>query len=66
MDKPTVQDIFNRFYPVYLEKHAPSPEQAKAATCITNCKTGTDGANDGVCEACGWIQVHYNSCRSRC
>lgn len=66
MDKPTVQDIFNRFYPGYLEKHTPSPEQAKAATCIMNCKTGAYGTNVNVCEDCGCIQIHYNSCRNRC
>ena len=66
MDKPTVQDIFNRFYPGYLERHTPSPEQTKAATCIMNCKTGAYGANVDVCEDCGCIQIHYNSCRNRC
>ena len=66
MDKPTVQDIFNRFYPGYQERHTPSPEQAKAATCIMNCKTGAYGANVDVCEDCGCIQIHYNSCRNRC
>ncbi len=30
MNKPTVQDIFQRFYPAYLEKYSPSPEQAKS------------------------------------
>ena len=66
MDKPTVQDIFNRFYSGYLERHTPSPEQTKAATCIMNCKTGAYGANVDVCEDCGCIQIHYNSCRNRC
>ena len=66
MDRPTVQDIFNRFYPEYLERYSPSPEQAKAALCIMNCKTGAYGANVDVCEDCGSIQIHYNSCRNRC
>ena len=48
MNKPTVQDIFQRFYPAYLEKHSPSPIQAKVATNILNCKTGTYGANVSV------------------
>lgn len=26
MDKPTVQDIFQRFYPAYLDKYSPSKE----------------------------------------
>ena len=66
MNKPTVQDIFLRFYSAYLEKYSPSPEQAKVSRNIMNCKTGAYGANVSVCEDCGAIQIHYNSCRSRC
>ncbi len=66
MSDVTVQDIFHRFYPAYLEKYSPSPVQAKAATCIMNCKTGAYGANVSVCDDCGCIQIHYNSCRNRC
>lgn len=39
MDKPTVQDIFHRFYPAYLDQYSPSPVQAKVAHNIMNCKT---------------------------
>ena len=63
MDKPTVQDIFLRFYPGYLEKYSPSPVQSKVANCIINCKTGAYGANISICEDCGHTQIHYNSCR---
>lgn len=66
MDKPTVHDIFLRFYPGYLEKYSPSPVQSKVANCIINCKTGAYGANISICEDCGHIQIHYNSCRNRC
>ena len=66
MNKPTVQDIFWKFYPAYLEKYRPSPEQEKVANCIINCKTGAYGANMSVCEECGCFQLHYNSCRNRC
>ena len=66
MDKPTVQDIFLRFYPRYLEQYRPSPQQAKTANNIINCKTGAYGANVSVCEDCRSIQIHYNSCRNRC
>ena len=65
-DKPTVQDIFLRFYPAYLEKYSPSPEQAKVSRNIINCKTGAYGANVSICEDCGTVQIHYNSCRNRC
>ena len=66
MNKPTVQDIFQCFYPAYLEKYSPSPEQAKVARNIMNCKTGAYGTNISVCEDCGAVQIHYNSCRNRC
>lgn len=66
LDKPTVQDIFLRFYPGYLEKYSPSPVQSKVAHCIINCKTGAYGANISICEDCGHAQIHYNSCRNRC
>ena len=62
LDKPTVHDIFLRFYPGYLEKYSPSPVQSKVANCIINCKTGAYGANISICEDCGHIQIHYNSC----
>ena len=63
-DKPTVQDIFHRFYPDYLDKYSPSPVQMKVAYCIINCKTGAYGANISICEDCGHPQIHYNSCRN--
>ena len=50
MEHPTVQDIFLRFYPRYLDKHTPSPQQSKVANCIINCKTGAYGANVSMCE----------------
>ena len=48
MNKPTVQDIFQCFYPAYLEKYSPSPEQAKVARNIMNCKTGAYGTNISI------------------
>lgn len=66
MTKPTIQDIFNRFYPDYLDTYTPSYIQQKVATNILNCKTGAYGANVSVCDDCGHIQIHYNSCRNRC
>ena len=66
MESPTVQDIFHHFYPLYLNKYTPSPQQSKVAHCIINCKTGAYGANVSICEDCGHSQIHYNSCRNRC
>ena len=66
MNKPTVQDIFHRFYPRYIEHYSPSTQQSKVAHCIINCKTGAYGTNISICEDCGQLEVHYNSCRTRC
>lgn len=62
----TVQDVFHRFYPDYEKSHELSAAQRKAAYHIMNCKTGAFGVNVSVCEDCGCISVHYNSCRDRC
>ena len=66
MEHPTVQDIFLKFYPKYLDKYTPSSQQSKVANCIINCKTGAYGANVSKCEDCGHLLIHYNSCRNRC
>ena len=62
----TIQDVFNRFYPVYAAKHMVPEAHRKAAWHIMNCKTGALGVNISVCEECGCISVHNNSCRDRC
>lgn len=62
----TIQDVFYSFYPDFEKKHALSAVQRKAAYHIMNCKTGAFGVNISVCEDCGCISVHYNSCRDRC
>ena len=62
----TIQDVFHRFYSSFESTHSISPAQRKAAYHIMNCKTGAFGVNVSICEDCGCISVHYNSCRDRC
>ena len=62
----TIQDVFNHFYPDYVKTHELSAAQRKVAYHIRNCKTGVFGVNVSVCEECGCISIHYNSCRDRC
>ena len=66
MSDITIQDVFHRFYPKYLENYTPSAAQRKTSLCILNCKTGAYGMNTSICEDCGSVQIHYNSCRNRC
>ena len=65
-DSCTIQDVFLRFFPAYTDTHPLSDVQKKAAHCIMNCKTGAFGMNISVCEECGTIRIHNNSCRNRC
>ena len=62
----TIQDVFYRFYPDYEKSHAVSATQRKVAYHIMKCKTGAFGFNVSICENCGGISIHYNSCRDRC
>ncbi len=61
----SVQDIFQRFYPSYLELYSPSLEQKKVANSIISCKTSGMGMNVSICEKCNNKLIHYNSCRNR-
>ena len=62
----TIRDVFTRFYPGYEKANKLTSVQRKTAFHIMNCKTGAFGFNVSVCEECGCILVHYNSCRDRC
>ena len=66
MNYLSVQDVLNTFYADYCEKYTPSPEQLKVVNAIRNCKTGSLGLNASICENCGSIRIHNNSCRNRC
>lgn len=62
----TIQDVFDRFYPDYEKDHCIPSHHRRAAFHIMNCKTGTFGVNISICEECGCISIHNNSCRDRC
>ena len=66
MNALTVQEVFNTFYADYHKKYTPSLEQLKVVNAIRNCKTGNLGYNASVCEKCGSMRIHNNSCRNRC
>lgn len=60
-----VRKSFQTFYSSYASSHSISSEQSKAASCISECKTGTLGYNISFCESCGHIEVHACSCNNR-
>jgi hypothetical protein len=61
----TVQDIFAKFYPLYLQLYDLNNAYDKVARAILNCKTGVLGSNASVCGDCGHVEIHHNSCRNR-
>lgn len=60
-----IQEIFHLGYAEYCNHFIPSEEQNKAAYAIMNCKSGKLGCNLSICEDCGHLETHYNSCRNR-
>ena len=64
-DRPTMQDVLQRFYPGYLDSYVPNTQQEKVVRHILNCKTGAYGVNISRCSSCGHVQFHNNSCRDR-
>lgn len=64
LDYP-IREIFQRFFHDYSAKHPISLQQAKAAGCISRCKTGELGLNASYCPECGHTEVHNRSCNNR-
>lgn len=60
-----IRDAFGAFFPGYASSHSVSPEQLKAASCISQCKTGAPGYNISFCESCGHMEIHACSCNNR-
>ena len=60
-----VQDVFNAFYPSYLNVYGKNGAYDKVARDIMGCKTGALGCNVTVCKDCGHSAFHANSCRNR-
>lgn len=61
-----IQQLFRSSYQRFLQTGFPlSDVQRKAASSILRCKSEASGFNITVCEDCGHIALHYNSCRDR-
>jgi hypothetical protein len=60
-----IRSAFQIFYPSYAGKHAVSAGQAKAAACISACKTGTLGYSVSECPECGFKRIRSCSCNNR-
>ncbi|MCD6111894.1 MAG: IS91 family transposase [Bacteroidales bacterium] len=63
--KTPITKAFENFSDQYLSQNSATLQQHKVIDCIKVCKTEKLGYNVHVCEDCGIIQKHYNSCSNR-
>lgn len=61
----TIQQVFHNFYKPYCDKYGTNANQDKVVNAIMRCKTGALGYNVSVCDDCGHVDIHNNSCRNR-
>ena len=60
-----VQQVMDRFLIPYRQQHALSPQQGKVVGALRACRTEALGGHIVQCEACGFTQTRYHSCRNR-
>ena len=61
-----LQDVFKQYGPDFLKHHSLNKEQLKAYNAILNCRTAALGGHVlKICDACGYEEHSYNSCRNR-
>ena len=60
-----LQDIFVQYGAAYQEDHPLSRDQLQVLRAIQTCRTAVLGGHVDACDACGLLQISYNSCRNR-
>lgn len=61
----TIQTIFQNLVDENrINYSALNPKQKKVLKDILRCKTPEAGFNKDVCENCGHVEIHYNSCKN--
>lgn len=64
-NRPEVADIFNKYGQDYRQNNFLSGQQSRAMRHIETCRTAVLGGHIEACNACGFTQHAYNSCRDR-
>jgi hypothetical protein len=60
-----VADILRAHGDAYRARRPVSPEQATVVRRLSACRTAALGGHVDTCDACGTVQISYNSCRDR-
>lgn len=63
--KYPIQEIFRRYYTLFLKSYNENYYHSKVIKSIIKCKTEALGGHTKVCNSCGNTTNHYNSCRNR-
>jgi hypothetical protein len=58
-------DILRAHADAYRAGHPVSPEQATVLRRLCACRTAALGGHVDTCDACGAVEISYNSCRDR-
>lgn len=64
LDYP-IRSVFQTFFSDYESANFVSPQQRKAASCISRCKTGALGYSISECPDCDYKRIHSRSCNNR-
>jgi len=61
----TLGEVFERFTDDYNQQYPMTVYQQKVVTDIQHCRTGAMGGHWSVCNNCGELKKHYDSCGNR-
>jgi hypothetical protein len=66
-DRPALEvaDIVRAHGEAFVRTHVLLPEQHAVLRAIQRCRTAELGGHADVCDACGHVEIAYNSCRDR-
>lgn len=67
MERPALEvaDLFGLHGAAYRQAHNCSVHEQKVMRAIERCRTAALGGHVDACDACGSMQISYNSCRNR-
>ncbi len=64
-ESPKLSDVFRLFGDSYRQAHRLPLQQIKAIEAIKGCQTEAMGCHINECNACGYVEGAFNSCRNR-
>lgn len=63
--KYPIQEILKNNYSLFVQKYPENYHHTKVVNSIIKCKTHALDGHSTICQSCGDLKNHYNSCRNR-